>query len=81
MSEKFPSQLMDRFNVRLPEGMHGDIARVASENGRSMNSEIVRAIEFYLKENNREERMDEIIHRLKDEIISELSDKFNITIK
>lgn len=38
---KFPSQEMDRFNLRLPEGMREAIAERAKENGRSMNSEIV----------------------------------------
>lgn len=38
---KFPSQEMDRFNVRLPAGMRDAIAERARRNGRSMNSEIV----------------------------------------
>ncbi|MHB3931896.1 Arc family DNA-binding protein, partial [Klebsiella pneumoniae] len=38
---KFPSQEMDRFNVRLPVGMRDAIADRAKRNGRSMNSEIV----------------------------------------
>ncbi len=38
---KFPSQEMDRFNVRLPAGMRDAIAERAKRNGRSMNSEIV----------------------------------------
>lgn len=35
---KFPSQEMDRFNVRLPVGMRDAIADRAKRNGRSMNS-------------------------------------------
>ena len=50
MSKKYPSHEMDRFNVRLPAGMRGDIAKRAEANGRSMNSEIVymlqRCMEF-----------------------------------
>lgn len=38
---KYPSQEMDRFNVRLPTGMRDAIAERAKENGRSMNSEII----------------------------------------
>lgn len=38
---KFPSQEMDRFNVRLPAGMRDAIAERAKANGRSMNSEII----------------------------------------
>lgn len=41
MMTKFPSQEMDRFNVRLPTGMRDAIADRAKENGRSMNSEII----------------------------------------
>lgn len=42
---KFPSQEMDRFNVRLPAGMRDAIAERAKANGRSMNSEIVQILE------------------------------------
>ncbi|EGT4354671.1 Arc family DNA-binding protein [Cronobacter sakazakii] len=38
---KFPSQEMDRFNLRLPEGMREAIAERAKRNGRSMNAEIL----------------------------------------
>lgn len=38
---KYPSQLQDKFNLRLPEGMRDAIADRAKRNGRSMNSEIV----------------------------------------
>ncbi|WFY25163.1 Arc family DNA-binding protein [Enterobacter ludwigii] len=42
---KFPSQEMDRFNVRLPAGMRDAIAERAKANGRSMNSEIVQILQ------------------------------------
>lgn len=48
---KFPSQEMDRFNVRLPTGMRDAIAQRAKANGRSMNSEIVQILEDALDEN------------------------------
>ncbi|WP_320725810.1 Arc family DNA-binding protein [Enterobacter ludwigii] len=38
---KFPSQEMDRFNIRLPAGMREAIADRAKENGRSMNTELI----------------------------------------
>ncbi|EGT4306808.1 Arc family DNA-binding protein [Cronobacter sakazakii] len=41
---KFPSQEMDRFNLRLPEGMRELIAERARRNGRSMNSEILQIL-------------------------------------
>ncbi|WP_072263131.1 Arc family DNA-binding protein [Enterobacter asburiae] len=38
---KYPSQLQDKFNLRLPDGMRDAIAERAKDNGRSMNSEII----------------------------------------
>ncbi|EPY6723276.1 Arc family DNA-binding protein [Klebsiella pneumoniae] len=46
---KFPSQEMDRFNVRLPVGMRDAIADRAKRNGRSMNSEIVQILQDALE--------------------------------
>ncbi|HCQ8124574.1 TPA: Arc family DNA-binding protein [Klebsiella quasipneumoniae subsp. similipneumoniae] len=46
---KFPSQEMDRFNVRLPVGMRDAIADRAKRNGRSMNSEIVQILQDTLE--------------------------------
>lgn len=43
--KNYPSQEMDRFNVRLPAGMRDAIAERAKANGRSMNSEIVQILE------------------------------------
>lgn len=48
MTKKFPSQEMDRFNVRMPAGMREEIARIAEENGRSMNSEIVQILQDHI---------------------------------
>lgn len=45
---RFPSQEMDRFNVRLPAGMREAIAEIAKQNGRSMNSEIVQVLQDYI---------------------------------
>lgn len=42
---KYPSQLQDKFNLRLPEGMRDAIADRAKANGRSMNSEIVQILQ------------------------------------
>ena len=37
----FPSQLQERFIIRLPDGMRDRIAEAAKASGRSMNAEIV----------------------------------------
>ncbi len=38
---KYPSQLAERFQIRLPDGMRQILKDAAAENGRSMNSEII----------------------------------------
>lgn len=46
MTEKYPSQLAERFQIRLPDGMRDRIKKLAAENGRSMNSQIVQMLEY-----------------------------------
>jgi Arc-like DNA binding domain len=41
MARKFPSQELDKFILRLPDGMRDEIAAAAKANNRSMNAEIV----------------------------------------
>jgi len=58
MSKKpYPSQTQERFIVRMPDGLRDRIAMAAKESGRSMNSEIVRALEAEFPE---EPSIDEI---------------------
>lgn len=45
MSETKPGRGSDQFPLRLPDGMRDRIKAAASDNGRSMNSEIVAALE------------------------------------
>ncbi|MGB3486653.1 MAG: Arc family DNA-binding protein [Xanthobacteraceae bacterium] len=42
---RYPSQQQDRFIVRLPDGMRDRIKEAAEKNNRSMNAEIVAALE------------------------------------
>ncbi|MDO5643445.1 MAG: Arc family DNA-binding protein [Paracoccus sp. (in: a-proteobacteria)] len=42
---KFPSELADRFQVRMPAGMRDRIKAAAEANNRSMNAEIVATLE------------------------------------
>ncbi|WP_276315870.1 Arc family DNA-binding protein [Paracoccus sp. pheM1] len=42
---KFPSELADRFQVRMPPGMRDRIKAAAEANNRSMNAEIVATLE------------------------------------
>ncbi|WP_158606028.1 Arc family DNA-binding protein [Sinorhizobium meliloti] len=43
--EKYPSELAERFQVRLPAGLRDRIKAYAERHGRSMNTEIVRVLE------------------------------------
>lgn len=45
----FPSAKQEQFNLRLPEGMREEIRRLAQEDGRSMNAQIVALLDFSLK--------------------------------
>ena len=45
--EPYPSEKQDRFIVRLPDGMRDQIKASAAKGNRSMNAEIVHALEFY----------------------------------
>lgn len=42
---KYPSQLAERFQIRLPPGLRDRIKTYAEAHGRSMNTEIVRILE------------------------------------
>lgn len=43
--EKYPSELAERFQIRLPAGLRDRIKAYAERHGRSMNTEIVRVLE------------------------------------
>jgi hypothetical protein len=44
-NQPFPSDLAEKFMLRLPVGMRERIAQAARSNNRSMNSEIVKVLE------------------------------------
>lgn len=44
-SDAYPSDKQDKFMLRLPDGMRERIKTNADQNGRSMNAEIVAALE------------------------------------
>ncbi len=50
MSEKnYPSDDLERFQLRLPPGMRGVLGKIARENNRSMNSEILERLKSSLE--------------------------------
>jgi predicted DNA-binding protein len=47
--KKIASKNADQYMLRLPPGLRDQVARRAAENGRSMNTEIIDAIENHLR--------------------------------
>lgn len=43
--KNYPSQLADQFMLRLPDGWRDTLKQLAAKNRRSMNSEILAALE------------------------------------
>lgn len=58
-----PSRDLNRFLVRMPDGMRDRIAEIAKANGRSMNAEIVRTLEEAYPD---EPVLDDLIHHARD---------------
>lgn len=48
----YPSEMQDRFIVRLPDGMRDKIAELAKQNSRSMNAEMVARLQASLDGRN-----------------------------
>lgn len=45
----FPSDKLDQYIVRFPDGMRDQIKQAAADNGRSMNAEIVQRLQTTLE--------------------------------
>ncbi|MEH3117113.1 MAG: Arc family DNA-binding protein [Methylorubrum populi] len=59
--DKYPSQLADRFQVRMPPGLRERIARAAMYSGRSMNTEIVQVLEKHFPPEPTEQEVAETV--------------------
>lgn len=85
MSEKFPSQLQDKFTVRFPDGLREAIANRAKSNGRSMNSEIIAALDAWLSGEPLEElsqkNIDQMIRIATRTFTEELSKNYDLVPK
>jgi hypothetical protein len=72
-----PSDLADKFLVRLPDGMRSKISQLAKENNRSMNSQIVnllnKTLSEHFEEKYRYEVMDQIAAQEEQELAFEQS--------
>lgn len=61
MSDKDNQNFVERFTIRMPDGMRDAIAERAKTNGRSMNSEIIQILEDALRRgSDLSKKMDEI---------------------
>jgi len=53
MPRQFPSRALDKFVLRLPEGMRDSISTSARNNNRTMNAEIISRLEASLEAENK----------------------------
>jgi hypothetical protein len=60
----------DQYMLRLPDGLRERIKRHATINGRSLNTEIVDAIERHLERTNRLDEFEQRLTRLEQHIQS-----------
>jgi len=66
--KKIAAKDADQYMLRLPPGLRDRIASRAAQNGRSMNTEIVEAIEKYLEGSDRMTRVWEFIEKHREHI-------------
>jgi predicted DNA-binding protein len=67
-SKKIATKGGDQYMLRLPAGLRDRVARRAAENGRSMNIEIIDAIEKYLDETDRISQLWEMFEKHRENI-------------
>lgn len=77
MTKKYPSQEMDRFNIRMPAGMREAIADIAAQNGRSLNSEIVMILQSAVNETSTSKTIESIAKTEADKIKEALEETLN----
>lgn len=75
MATKLSAKRLDQFMLRLPDGMRDTLAKLADANGRSMNAEIIAALEQHLSGLDRLSAVEAFIaaHRKSIESLSEIT--------
>jgi hypothetical protein len=73
-TDLFPKS--EQFMVRMPLGLRAKIAALASANGRSMNSEVVAALENHLGSSDRLTEISDFVEDHRDNITA-LSELYN----
>lgn len=66
--KKIASKNADQYMLRLPSGLRDQVAKLAGENGRSMNTEIIEAIEKHLERVNRVTAIGQFIDKHRENI-------------
>ena len=64
----YPSELQERFIIRMPPNMHDQLAEAARKNNRSMNAEVVSRLEQSFKAKDGQNELREDIVSLRQEI-------------
>jgi hypothetical protein len=67
-TKKIAAKDADQYMLRLPPGLRDRVARRAAENGRSMNTEIIEAIEKHLEEADKMTQLWRFFESHRDEI-------------
>jgi predicted DNA-binding protein len=67
-AKKIAAKNADQYMLRLPPGLRDSLARRAAENGRSMNTEIVEAIEKHLRDADRITQLWELFEKQRENI-------------
>jgi hypothetical protein len=65
---KMVGKRADQYMLRLPPGLRDSVARRAAENGRSMNTEIIEAIEKHLRDADRVTQLWEVFDKHRENI-------------
>jgi predicted DNA-binding protein len=68
IAKKIAAKDADQYMLRLPPGLRDRVARRAAENGRSMNTEIVEAIEKYLEGADRMTHLWEFVEKHRENV-------------
>ena len=65
----YPSELQERFIIRMPPNMHDQLAEAARKNNRSMNAEVISRLEQSFQATGGKDELREDIISLKQEIV------------
>lgn len=57
---------MKRITLRLPDDVAADMDKLAEDQDRSLNAEIIRAIKYYVEMHKRRDKYDEEFKKMKD---------------